>query len=281
MKKWLILGVCLLTSVVFAGSSYNDKEAFKALLNGEKTEKLSRKVVQFYVSHPKTAEYFYKGGDVISSILEEYCTQTEQLIQRYPGAQSSSLAEGRVANVRSFLSNQIALTKGGIFLFLGVYCLDDYKDAKTWKDLLNTQEAIAFHYLNRAKLKADYKKCESALISGVNPLDDAEKKLMVTIKSFLKRSSDPFFHDVLFSFVKECDTREDILKFLSPLRDETMSVPGEVVTDAEEAFAALNEEMWDKLQAGIKEFFGSPETLERFIDITSDTFDIPYNPSRG
>lgn len=66
MKKWLILGVCFLTSVVFAGSSYNDREAFKALLNGEKTEKLSRKVIQFYVSHPKTAEYFYKGGDVIA-----------------------------------------------------------------------------------------------------------------------------------------------------------------------------------------------------------------------
>lgn len=281
MKKWLLLGVCLLTNVVFAGSSYNDKEAFKALLNGEKTEKLSRKIVQFYVSHPKTAEYFYKGGDVISSILEEYCSQTEKLIQRYSGSLSSSLAEGRVANVRSFLSNQIALIKGGIFLFLGVYCLDDYKDAKTWKDLLNTQEAIAFHYLNRAKLKADYKKCESALISGVNPLDDAEKKLMTTIKSFFRRSSDPFFHDVLFSFVKECDTREDILKFLSPLRDETTSALGEVVTDAEEAFAALNEEMWGKLQLGIKEFFGSPETLERFIDIMSDTFDIPYHPSLG
>ena len=73
----------------------------------------------------------------------------------------------------------------------------------------------------------------------------------------------------------------DILKFLSPLRDETTSIPGEVVTDAEEAFAALNEEMWDKLQLGIKGFFGSPETLERFIDITSDTFDIPYHPSRA
>ena len=43
MKKWLILGVCFLTSVVFAGSSYNDREAFKALLNGEKTEKLVEK----------------------------------------------------------------------------------------------------------------------------------------------------------------------------------------------------------------------------------------------
>ncbi|WP_316356178.1 hypothetical protein [Candidatus Neptunichlamydia sp. REUL1] len=207
---------------------------------------MSRKIVQFYVSHPKTAEYFYKGGGVISSILEEYCSQTEKLIQRYPGTLSSSLAEGRVANIRSFLSNQTALTKGGIFLFLGVYCLDDYKDAKTWKNLLSTQEEIALHHLNRAKLKADYKKYEAALINGENPLEDTEKQLMTTIKSFCQRSSDPFFHDVLFTFMKECDTREDILKFLSPLRDETTFIPGEVVTDAEETFAALNEETGPK-----------------------------------
>ena len=278
MKKWLILGICLLTSVAFAGMSYKDEAALKALLFGEKSEKLNKRMIQFYVSHPKTAEYFYEGGDVISSSLEKYCNETEGLMKKYAGSQSTFLAGERVANIRNFLSQKSSLTKAGLFLFLGVYSLDDYKDAKTWKNLLHTQETITTHFLNRSKLKADYQKMEAAMAEGKNPLVDTEKHLMTTIQNFCRRSADPFFNSVVFPMIKGCNTREDILKSLSPLRDETATIPGEIVTDAEEAFAELNEEMWEELTDGIENFFNRPETVERFIEIASDTFNIPAPP---
>lgn len=269
MKRWFFIGAFFIASTLTAGMPYETKMAFKALLQGEKAKKLNSKVIQFYVSHPKTAEYLHQGGEVAASILEKYCAETEKLIEKYPHTQSTVLAEKRVANIRYFLGHKVPLTKAGLFLFLGVYSLDDYQDAKSWKKLLELQTMIANHLAQRAHLKGERENLQEGALQKM------EYDLMAKIQRFCQQSADPFFHSTLLPYIKGCQTREDVLKLLAPLRDETEVIPGEVVSEAEEAYASLNQEIWDELKDGIDAFFSRPETLEQFIDITSDTFDIP------
>ncbi|MCB1109455.1 MAG: hypothetical protein KDK64_00595 [Chlamydiia bacterium] len=273
MKKYIFFGVCFFANALFGGLAA--QVDFKALFKSPKGQKLNQKVFQFYVSHPKTAEYFYEGGKSLKEILETYCEATQKLIDVYPQAYASKVAEKRVENIRYYLSHSETLTKLGLFLALGIYSLNDYQDPKSWKQLLQTQEAILTHYIKRGEIKADLKACESAWSRGGCPLEELEKELMQSIKAFCLKSADPFFKTTVYGVIKDCNVREDILKYLLPLRDETMPVSGEIITEAEEAFAALNEDIWLRLRAEIKRFFDRPETLERFIEITSDTFDIP------
>ena len=139
---------------------------------------------------------------------------------------------------------------------------------------------IAFHYVNRAQLKGRDEVCAKAWAQGTCPFENMEQDLMTKIKQFCKNSKDPFFQNTLYGYIQGCQTREDILKYFAPLRDETKidEEMGELASEAEEAYQRLNEKLWVELKTTVKKYFDRPKTLEQFIEITSDTFDIPYSP---
>ncbi|NGX50297.1 MAG: hypothetical protein K1060chlam2_00138 [Chlamydiae bacterium] len=282
MKQRLILSLCLVFTLLFAGRSDAEELDLTALLDSPKLKKLNSKVMCFYLTHPKSADYLYEGGRAIESVLEEYCLATERLIEKYPQERASTLAENRVANLGHFLSNRETFRKMGIFLFFGVYDLNSYQDERSWKELLKTQESILQHYITKEKLKEEKGSCAAACGEEISPVERLEYALMAKIKNFCQLSKDPFFHTTLYEFIRESKSREDLLKLFAPLRDETLidEELGEVVSEAEEAFESVNEVMWIKLKAEAKKYIERTESLERFIDITSDTFDIPHLPER-
>ena len=91
-----------------------------------------------------------------------------------------------------------------------------------------------------------------------------------------EKSTDPFFHDELLPMIKDCEVREDLIKSYKVLRESSNSI-GEL-TDAEELFQEVNEEMWEDLKDAAEKYFSKESITERFIEITSDTFDIPNLP---
>ncbi len=267
-----LLVFCFLSVSAFPKLS---SEAYREILRQPQSEKLSRKMNQFYLSHPKTSEHLYESGDVVALVLESYCDRTQAIIKKYPLDPASSLAEKRVANFRNFLDKKGDLIKTGLFLFLGVYSLDAYQDSKTWKELIELQGDLGTHLLNRSKLKTNYGERMEGEARGEDLLLDLEVKLMDHVRVFCQRSTDPFFSGVVLPMIKECRTREEVLKLFAPWRDETQPIPGELLTDAEEAFDDLNQETWGRLKRELENFFDSPLTLERFIEITSQAFSIP------
>jgi len=276
LKKWLTISVCLFTSLLSAKNS----DQTHTFLSNPKGVELNIKVIRFFATHPKTSEYLFHGTEALASVLEKYNDETQQLIKKYPNERASSLAEKRVSNIQYFLDNREVFSKVGFFLFLGVYDLDAYQDTKTWKQLIKTQDSIFSHYIKRAQAKANFESFLVAKNEGNDPLEKLELELMANIKAFCQKSSDPFFHTTLYLLIKDCQTREKVLKLFAPIRDETAidEESGEVFSEGEGAYQMLNEKMWLELKRAVKKYFDRKETLEYCIEVVSDTFDIPNYP---
>ena len=276
LKKWLILIFCLSATTLSARVSYE----IQGTLGNPKALKLNTKMLRFVATHPKTSEYLYQGAQELEGVLEKYISQTQKLIDTYPNERASSLAEKRVTKIQYFIDNREDLTKAGLFLFLGIYDQKAYKDPKTWKQLIKTQDAILSHYIDRAQTKADFEAYRSAKNEGKDPLNTLELNLMGKIKAFCQKSADPFFHSVLLPRIQECQTREDVLKHFISVRDETAIDDdcGELFSEAEEEYQELNEEIWKELKNTVGKYFSRKETSDQIIEIFSDTFDIPNYP---
>ncbi|MGE0197542.1 MAG: hypothetical protein AB7N99_01915 [Simkaniaceae bacterium] len=278
LKKWITLTLCLFTTILSANTS----NEVVSILGNPKGLELNIKVMRFFATHPKTADYLYNATEALVAVLEKYTQETEQLIKQYPSDPASSLAEKRVANIEYFLKNRETLTKVGFFLFLGVYDLNAYQDPKTGKELIKTQDAIYSHYIKRAQAQADYESYRIAKNAGEDPLEKIERELMITIKNLCQKSKDPFFVSTLYPLIQGCQTREEVLKLFAPFRDETVidEESGELFSEAEEAYQMLNEKMWNKFILEVKKYFNRKETVERFIEITADAFEIPPMPAQ-
>jgi len=276
LKKWLIITFFLSASTLSAKAP----DEIQAMLGNPKGLKLNAKMMRFVATHPKTSEYLYQGAQELGRVLEKYTIQTQELIDKYPCERASSLAEKRVAKIQYFIDNREVLTKAGLFLFLGIYDQNAYKDPKTWKQLIKTQDTILSHYIKRAQTKADFEAFRSAKNEGKEPLRNLELNLMAMIKGLCQKSIDPFFHSTLYPLIQDCQTREEVLKHFTLLRDETAinKESGALFVEAEEEFQMLNEETWLELKKTIKKYFNRKETSEYLIEILSDTFDIPNYP---
>lgn len=251
-------------------------------MGSSKGEKLNRKIIRFYTTHPKTAEYVNAGWEKLAQVFKDYARATKMLIAQYPQDRASLLAEERVALIDRMLENWEEATKAGSFLYLGVYPLEKYQDVNTWKELVKTQEEILYFYVERAQIKTDDALLDRAATQGVNLFAQLEGLLMEKLKAFCAKSSDPFFHETLGALIAPFKRREDILKYYISLRDETKlhSEVGEVSCEAEEAYAELNEESWWLMKDTLKEHFNVETANETLVDITSDTFGLTHVPER-
>ena len=270
--------------------SYSSKRFSRASMGGSlidlmgspKGEKLNRKMIRFYTTHPKTAEYVDAGWEKLATVFRGYIHETKVLMEEYPQERASLLAEERVDLIEKMLENWEEIAKISAFLYLGVYPLEKYQDAQTWKELVKTQEEILYYYFERAQIKMDDELLDAAAEQGVNLFVKLEERLMEKVKAFCAKSSDPFFHETLGQLIAPFKRREDILKYYVSLRNETQldAEVGEVSSAAEEAFAELNEESWWFLKDTLKEHFNVEAANEVLVDMTTDTFGLTHVPER-
>lgn len=272
MKKWII-AACLIGSVQLVAYNPKEDEQLMRVLNSEKAEKLNRKVTQFYLTHPKTSRYLHEGGQEVARVFERYYDKAFFLIDQYPNERIMQQMEGRLEGVKEMLDQRDFLIKVGLFLAFGIYDINTYQDAKSWRDLLATQTGIFNHNIRMVTLKREVKRG----IEEPEALELLEKNLMETIRVFCQKSNDPFFHNTVLSIIEGCDTREGILKHYK-ITGTQLEVD-DIESEAMEQVIAFNETMMEELKEALKKYFSAESIADQFIEVTSDTFDLPTLPA--
>lgn len=271
MKKWII-AACLFGSIQLMALNPQDDEQIMRVLQGEKAQKLNRKVTQFYLTHPKTFNYLYDGGKEVALVFERYFDKAIFLVEQYPNERIMQQMEERLGGMKEMLDKREYLIKVGLFLAFGVYDLNTYQDAKSWKDLLEVQTGIFNHNLQMMTMRREIKRG----LLDPEVLEALEKNLVETIEVFCQKSKDPFFHDSILSLIKGCNSREGILKHYKI--SQTVLEIENIDSEAERQVIAFNETMMEELKEALAKYFSSENIANQFIEMTSETFDLPMIP---
>lgn len=181
--------------------------------------------------------------------------------------------EARVEGVKEMLDQRDFLIKVGLFLAFGIYDINTYQDAKSWRDLLETQTGIFNHNVQMIALKRDIKRG----LEDPEALELHEKNLMETIRAFCRKSTDPFFHNNVLSIIEGCDSREGILKHYKIVATQLKIY--DIESEAEEQLIALSETLMVELKETVKKYFSAESIADQFIEMTSETFDLPALPA--